>query len=138
MFSIIQVMSLIFMSPFSRVQHVVIEWVYSPQSEELDTYLRTSEVFFVFVHRACSACTIPSCRACQQVSGKQKMGEWTSAFTIGFSNRRIIQHIPADLTCVYHYLAMGLINSLLINTFQSTLFATFVTPPELLTVPTND
>jgi len=70
--------------------------------------------------------------------GKQKMGEWTSAFTIGISNRRIIQHIPADLTCVYHYLAMGLINSLLINTFQSTLFATFVTPPELLTVPTND
>jgi hypothetical protein len=66
------------------------------------------------------------------------MGEWTSAFTIGFSNRRIIQHIASALTCVCHCLAMGLINSLLINTFQSTLFATFVTPPELLTVPTND
>jgi len=28
----------------------------SPQSEELETYLRTSEVFFVFVHRASSVC----------------------------------------------------------------------------------
>ena len=66
------------------------------------------------------------------------MGAWTSAFMIGISNRRIIQHIASALTCVCHCLATGLINSLLINTFQSTLFATFVTPPELLTVPTND
>jgi len=52
------------------------------------------------------------------------MGAWTFTFMIGFSNRLLIQHIPAALTCVCHRRAMGLTNSLLINTFQSTLIVT--------------
>jgi len=50
--------------------------------------------------------------------GKQKMGAWTSAFMIGVT----IQSGQA-LPC---------------NPVPINLSATFVTPPELLTVPTND